>query len=261
MSAVRTARRTNHPRTGKHGSRLLEPLAVIATNEKATPSLVYRALLKSMQDGSIVPGAKLPNERDLAMQLNTSRTAVRTALSMMEREGLIRRKVGSGTFLTDDADRVFEKMDRITVGSHDKIPSFLEIIEGRLLFEPAMMQLVINRAEPWEIEDMRQNLEELLAAASWREFKESIYALYEKIFSATKNRFLVQIMESIVYDRRAVVFDGKDTDLPPPDGVRQHTYRELGDIVEAIAEAKVKRAQELVTDHLMRTLATINIWQ
>ena len=56
----------------------------------------------------MVPGAKLPNERDLAQQLKTSRTAVRSALAMMERQGLIRRRVGSGTFLTDDADRVFE---------------------------------------------------------------------------------------------------------------------------------------------------------
>jgi hypothetical protein len=31
--------------------------------------------------------------------------------------------------------------------------------------------------------------------------------------------------------------------------------------VDAIAERKAKRAQELTSDHLMRTLATINIWQ
>ena len=30
-----------------------------------------------IREGLLVPGAKLPNERDLAQQLNTSRTAVR----------------------------------------------------------------------------------------------------------------------------------------------------------------------------------------
>ena len=44
----------------------------------------------------MVPGAKLPNERDLAQQLNTSRTAVRSALAMMDRQGLVLRRVGSG---------------------------------------------------------------------------------------------------------------------------------------------------------------------
>ena len=64
----------------------LAQLAVIATNDRATPSLVYRALLRSIRDGLMVPGAKLPNERELAQQLNTSRTAVRSALAMMERQ-------------------------------------------------------------------------------------------------------------------------------------------------------------------------------
>ena len=60
----------------------------------------------------MVPGAKLPNERELAQQLKTSRTAVRSALAMMERQGLVHRRVGSGTFLADDARDVFSRMDQ-----------------------------------------------------------------------------------------------------------------------------------------------------
>ena len=44
----------------------LPQLAAVATNERATPSLVYRALLRSIREGLMVPGAKLPNERELA---------------------------------------------------------------------------------------------------------------------------------------------------------------------------------------------------
>jgi hypothetical protein len=43
--------------------------------------------------------------------------------------------------------------------------------------------------------------------------------------------------------------------------VRQQTYKELAAIVEAISRRRAKRAQELTSDHLMRMLATINIWQ
>jgi DNA-binding GntR family transcriptional regulator len=81
------------------------------------------------------------------------------------------------------------------------------------------------------------------------------------MFKATKNRFLTQIMDDIVADRRAVLFDGKDTDRPTPLPVRRQTHKELAAIVEAIAERKPKLAEELTSDHLMRTLATINIWQ
>ena len=43
--------------------------------------------------------------------------------------------------------------------------------------------------------------------------------------------------------------------------MREQTHKELSAIVEAIADRNAKRAEELVSDHLMRTLATINIWQ
>lgn len=238
-----------------------EPLAAISTHERATPSLVYRSLLRSIHGGGMLPGAKLPNERDIARQLKTSRTAVRSALAMMERQGLVRRQVGSGTFLTEDADKIFEKMDQTTAPAHASVPSFVEIVEGRLLFEPAMMHLVVNRVEEHEIAAMHRTLVSILDAPTWRDFKESIYALHQLIFGATKNRFLTQIMDDIVSDRRAVLFDGKDTDKPAPLPVRQQTHKELAAIVQAIADKKAKRAEELIADHLMRTLATINIWQ
>lgn len=236
-------------------------LAAIATNDRATPSLVYRSLLRGIREGLMVPGAKLPNERELAQQLRTSRSAVRSALAMMEREGLVHRRVGSGTFLADDARDVFSRMDQTNAGTHEAVPSFAEIVEGRLLFEPAMMHLVVTRVDDVEIAEMRRILGQILGAPSWEEFKESIYALHRQIFASTKNKFLIQVMNSILDDRRAVHFDGRDTDKPAPEPVRRQTHKDLQLIVDAIAARDAARAEELVCDHLMRTLATINIWQ
>lgn len=236
-------------------------LSAITTNERATPSLVYRALLRGMRSGALVPGAKLPNERELAQQLNTSRTAVRSALAMMERQGLIARRVGSGTYLTEDADLVFDRMDQTSIGSHETVPSFAEIVEGRLLFEPAMMHLVVSRVQPEEVAEMRRILDLILSAQTWEAFKERIYALHRQIFAATRNSFLTQVMGNILENRRAVHFDGRDTDRPAPELVVKQTHKDLKSIVDAIAARNGKLAEELVSDHLMRTLATINIWQ
>lgn len=239
----------------------LQQLTAISTNDRATPSLVYRSLLRSIKDGLMVPGAKLPNERELAQQLNTSRTAVRSALAMMERQGLVRRRVGSGTFLTDDAHDVFGRMDQTNAASHEAVPSFAEIVEARLLFEPAMMHLVVSRVQEHEIVEMRRILEVILGAPTWEDFKESIYALHRQMFASTKNKFLEQIMASILDDRRTVLFDGHDTDKPAPSPVKQQSYKDLKSIVDAIADRNGNRAEELVSNHLMRALATINIWQ
>ncbi|HMN88351.1 MAG TPA: FCD domain-containing protein, partial [Bauldia sp.] len=73
---------------------------------------------------------------------------------------------------------------------HKNVPTLVEIAEGRLLFEPAMMHIVVNRVEEHELEAMRATLREILEAPTWREFKERIYALHLLIFAATKNRFL-----------------------------------------------------------------------
>jgi GntR family transcriptional regulator, transcriptional repressor for pyruvate dehydrogenase complex len=242
-------------------STALPELTAIATNDRATPSLVYRSLLRGIKEGLMVPGAKLPNERELAQQLKTSRTAVRSALAMMERQGLVHRRVGSGTFLADDARDVFSRMDQTNAASHEAIPSFVEIVEGRLLFEPAMMHLVVTRVDDDEIAEMRRILSEIVAASSWEDFKERIYALHRQMFASTKNKFLIQIMNSILDDRRAVHFDGRDTDKPAPEPVRKQTHKDLQLIVDAIAARDASRAEELVSDHLMRTLATVNIWQ
>lgn len=244
-----------------HGGEPRMKTAAIATDDRATPSLVYRALLRSIKSGHMVPGARLPNQYELAQQLNTSRSAVRSALAMMERQGLVRRQVGSGTYLTDDADDVFERMDQTAADEHADVPSFTEIVEGRLLFEPAMMHMVVSRVDDADIAEMRRILLDILEAPVWKEFKERIYALHRQIFAATKNKFMIQIMNSILDDRRAVQFDGRDTDKPAPDAVRRQTHKDLKLIVDAIAERNGKRAEELVCDHLMRTLATINIWQ
>ena len=121
-------------KTAPAPEKILETQTAIATNERATPSLVYRALLKGIQSGALVPGAKLPNEMVLAQQLKTSRNTVRSALAIMERQGLVRRRPGSGTFLTDDADRVFDKMDRIEVASVAILGGGAELCRGTSSF-------------------------------------------------------------------------------------------------------------------------------
>ena len=107
---------------------------------------------------------------------------------MMERQGLVRRRVGSGTFLTEDARDIFVRMDQTDAARHEAIPSFPEIIEGRLLFEPAMMHLVVNRVQEHEIDQMRRVLGEILDAPTWEDFKEAIYGLHRQMFAATQEQ-------------------------------------------------------------------------
>jgi GntR family transcriptional regulator len=68
-------------------------------------SQVASLLRQRIRNGELAPGAKLPKELDLARQLGVSRIPVRHALAILERERLVRRQHGRGTFIADDVDK------------------------------------------------------------------------------------------------------------------------------------------------------------
>ncbi len=56
-------------------------------------------LLVEIRDGDLGPGARLPGDHDLCERYEVSRTVVRQALADLEREGVIERVKGRGTFV------------------------------------------------------------------------------------------------------------------------------------------------------------------
>ncbi|HMM83687.1 MAG: GntR family transcriptional regulator [Cryobacterium sp.] len=61
---------------------------------------LVRQHLKAKINQGLAPHEKLPTERDLAEQLNVNRLTIRHALGELEREGVIYRVQGSGTFVS-----------------------------------------------------------------------------------------------------------------------------------------------------------------
>ncbi|WP_240741710.1 GntR family transcriptional regulator [Deinococcus sp. KSM4-11] len=73
----------------------------------ATPVYVQVAqqLQRRIENGDLRRGSALPAERDFAAQLGISRVTVRQALALLEKQGLLLRKHGSGTFVTPPVRR------------------------------------------------------------------------------------------------------------------------------------------------------------
>ncbi len=72
--------------------------------EAAVP-LYYRIesiLRQKIRQGDFQPGSCLPNEEVLAREYSVSRTTLRQALASLEFEGLITRKRGLGTFVSEE---------------------------------------------------------------------------------------------------------------------------------------------------------------
>ena len=64
-------------------------------------SRIQETLRSEIVAGRSPPGGRLPSETELAKTFSTTRTTVRQALARLTSEGLIVRRMGSGTFVAD----------------------------------------------------------------------------------------------------------------------------------------------------------------
>jgi len=117
---------------------MLEPLKKTRLYEE-----IIKQLIDLIKKGTLKPGDKLAPERELAVQLNVSRTAIREALRSLETMGFIESRVGGGTFVKEiTLDNVMDPFSSIL--SQDK-KLIMELIEVRLLLEVETARLAALR--------------------------------------------------------------------------------------------------------------------
>jgi GntR family transcriptional regulator len=62
---------------------------------------IAEGLLDRIESGELVPGDRLPAERELSERLAVNRMTVRRALNMLEGQGLLIRRQGDGTYVAE----------------------------------------------------------------------------------------------------------------------------------------------------------------
>ncbi len=117
---------------------------------------IIKQLLDLIKSGELKPGDKLPTERELAIQLNVSRTAIREALRTMEMMGFISSKVGAGTYIKKiTMDNVIEPFSGIL--SQDK-KLIIELIDVRMLLESEVVKLAAEKINDGKIAAIENSL-------------------------------------------------------------------------------------------------------
>lgn len=104
---------------------------------------IHDAIKKKIDRGVWEIGQRLPSERDLADDYEVSRMTLRQAITLLVEEGILERRVGSGTYVA--SHRVQEKMRGTTsfteiVRSQGKTPSSQLISYQRKLANEAEIQ-------------------------------------------------------------------------------------------------------------------------
>ncbi len=217
---------------------------------------VYREIRDLLRSGDILPGQRLPNERKLAEMKGASRTQVRDALLMLQKEGLVERKIGSGTYLSERAPRIIELVDAAVHVSPERSHGFHETLEARLLIEPAVAARAAEAPTPQFCRDLDAALERILAAPTWLQFKEDIYGFSRLYYVEANNEFLCWTFDQIVAARRMNQFDGGSTQAPVAHLVRKHFHERLSEIADAIASGDPERAKAEVESFLVGMAAS-----
>jgi GntR family transcriptional regulator len=99
--------------------------------DPTNPVPLYRQIVEQvrrlMAIGALRPGDKIPTVRELAVTARVNRNTAARAIRELEGEGLVRTRVGKGTFVEEGAPRfdragaersIDEALDRLLVDAH-----------------------------------------------------------------------------------------------------------------------------------------------
>lgn len=221
-----------------------------------TASAIHSALLQEIRGGRYLPGSQLPNERKLAEAFGASRQQVRDALLILNEMGLITRKVGSGTWLSERAPQIIEQLDADVDVRAPHEHSFLETIEARLIMEPGVAAVAARNVSGEHVRLMKESLDAILSPGSWLEFKSRIYQFSRSYYVAAENAFLLRTFDQIVRARMEHKFDGRREHGDVAEIVRNHTHGQLAQIFRAIADGDELRAEAVTRGYLVAIAAS-----
>lgn len=161
----------------------------------ATADETLRALRRALAEGVFPPDTRLPPERDLAARLRVGRGTLRKAFDALEREGLIRRRVGHGTFVQAQ-HAGYDAALRL-----DAAPTPADVMETRLMVEPAIAASAAIRANTDTIAALR-GLADTAGDDDWREWERRDNAFHTALAAASGNPLLVGLLETLHQMRR-----------------------------------------------------------
>ena len=219
-------------------------MAAVSLPENSTYALEkLRGLLTS---DTLEADGKLPTERALSEMFGVSRRAIRRALEVLEAEGRIWRRQGSGTYAGQRPDGWDEH-----VGSIIAETNLFEIMEVRLRIEPQLAQLAAIRAKSTDIERMYELTKKIFASsdADGRELWDG--ALHRLIAQSAGNQFFLTIFDVINHVRQDESWQAIRELARNINRTRSLSYAQHKAIIDAIAARNPMQAAEAMRTHLL----------
>lgn len=203
------------------------------------------ALARSIRDGSLAPGDRLPSEHEIARRLGVSRPVVREAIAYLKADGIVESRRGLGLFVnTQDTLRL--RVAEIAASEQ----SLLEFLEFRLGLEVEAAQLAALRHAPDDIARMEAALAGLAEAdEAGRDSAEQDLAFHLAIADAAHNPLFAKVLAFV----SAPLLNSIRTMRAKDRGARVHVEIRRSDhrrILESIRAGDPAGAEAAMRDHI-----------
>ena len=142
--------------------------------------------------GRLNYGDRLPPERELAQIFNVSRNSVREAMRVMEHQGLVQSRPGSGTFVVIGEETGL--VDILAMAIHQEKNKLTEIFELRRLLEPQIAGLAAENARQEDLVQLQQAYE---THRCHLEAGKGDHAFHMALAAASGNETLSKVVELI----------------------------------------------------------------
>lgn len=203
-------------------------------------------LRELVEESGLVPGDKLPPERELAERLGMSRTSVRQALTLLRAMGAVEPRQGDGVYLRR---QVSDSSEGVSVAGAGELRRYqpAAVMEAREGLEIQLARLAARRRTPHDLEVMRQALDGMgRAIVAGRDVTEFDKRFHEQIARSADSPLLQELIEQLA----GQVKETRMISLARP-GRAERSLAGHRQILAAIEQRHEDGAAEAMREHLM----------
>jgi len=214
---------------------VFEPVAPPTTFEETVERLGTAIRL-----GLLPAGSRLPPERDLADELQISRSTLRHALTTLVQSGhlVAQRGRGGGTFVTDDPPLL------AAGGSGPLGDEARALLDARVAVETGAAVLACERATAEDLERLEELVARMSAAEEFEAYRRADMRFHIGIAEAAHSPRLVADMTEVQGEMSALI-----ASIAHPEQVLVRANAQHGRIVALLRRGEPTRAVKLVRDH------------
>jgi DNA-binding FadR family transcriptional regulator len=210
--------------------------------------LLYQTVQEAVKSYIIENGLKagdaLPPETELAQQLEVSRNSVREAIKALEALGILEARSGTGLFVRDFSFDAI--VNNLAYGMLFDLKHLTDVLEVRCHLEESMVEKVVQRATPEQIQHLRTVLERMgTAAEQGRYSAEADRAFHQHLYDNVNNLLLWKVLD-IFWD---VIRQAQEYAAMPGPADPMASYRVHLPIVDALEQGDVDEMRAAILRH------------